>query len=45
MDLNEQVKTSFTLILIARGKAEDLDYAQIKDAIHELFAKAGLLCS
>jgi ribonuclease P protein component len=44
MDLNEKVKTDFNLILIARGKAGELNYTQLKMGIHRLFVKAGLLC-
>ncbi|NLY90556.1 MAG: ribonuclease P protein component [Firmicutes bacterium] len=41
--LQDQVKKGFSLIIIARGRAEELDYESISHSLRDLLGKAGLL--
>jgi len=41
--LRDQVKNGYTLIIIARGRAEELDYQSLSQSLRQLLGKAGLL--
>lgn len=41
--LKDQIKRGFTLIIIARGRAEELDYDRLSHSLQDLLGKAGLL--
>ena len=43
LNVQKRMKSGFSLIIIARGKAEELDFSQLSAALQDLLAKANLL--